>query len=190
MECCEGFLELCSPRKWLTQLVSDPGTRQADHLGLDAALRAVELPSPSGRVNALTVFKSVSGSRPATAATCLVGTRGWPAEACRARSIPRISRDRAAAKSVASYALRGCSPVLLAGPKPALASCSQVAAGGDHWLLMAVRGHLGDTCQMRRPDSGSSGTVSRPSVFQAGHTSWTLQEPQTERREHQDDSDV
>ncbi len=30
-----------------------------------------------GRVNALMVFKSVGGSRPATAATCLVGTRGW-----------------------------------------------------------------------------------------------------------------
>jgi hypothetical protein len=29
--------------------------------------------------------------------------------------------------------------------KPVLASCSQVAAGGDRWLLTAVRGHLGDT---------------------------------------------
>ena len=27
------------------------------------------------------------------------------------------------------------------GSKPALASCSQVAAGGDRWLLMAIRGH-------------------------------------------------
>jgi len=44
-----------------------------------------------------------------------------------------------------SYALRGCSRALLAGSKPALASCWQVAAGGDRWLLMAVRGHLGDT---------------------------------------------
>ena len=43
---------------------------------------------------------------------------------------------------------------------------------------------------MRKPGSQSSGTVSRPSVFQAGHISWTLQEPQTERREHQDDPDV
>src|SRR5215469_4202045 len=43
------------------------------------------------------------------------------------------------------YALRGCSRALRAGSKPALASCSQVAAGGDRWLLMAVwgasRGH-------------------------------------------------
>src|SRR5262249_23214043 len=31
-----------------------------------------------------------------------------------------------------------------------LASCSQVAAGGDHWLLMAIRGHLGGTFVMRR----------------------------------------
>src|SRR5436309_912533 len=44
-----------------------------------------------------------------------------------------------------TYALRGCSRALLAGSKPALASCSQIAAGGDRWLLMAVRGHLGDT---------------------------------------------
>ena len=44
-----------------------------------------------------------------------------------------------------TYALRGCSRALLAGSKAALASCSQVAAGGNRWLLMAVRGHLGDT---------------------------------------------
>jgi len=44
-----------------------------------------------------------------------------------------------------TYALRGCSRALLARSKPAQASCSQVAAGGDRWLLMAVRGHLGDT---------------------------------------------
>ena len=44
-----------------------------------------------------------------------------------------------------TYALRGCSRGLFAGRKPALASCSQVAAGGDRWLSMAIRGHLGDT---------------------------------------------
>jgi hypothetical protein len=44
-----------------------------------------------------------------------------------------------------SYALRECHDALLAGSEPALASCSQVAAGGDRWLLMAVRGHLGGT---------------------------------------------
>jgi len=42
-----------------------------------------------------------------------------------------------------TYALRGCSRALLAGSRPALASCSQVAADGDRWLLTAVRGHLG-----------------------------------------------
>ena len=89
MECCEGFLELCSPRKWLTQLVSDPGTRQADHLGLDAALRAVELPSPSGRVNALMVFKSVCGSRSTAAATCVFGPRCWPPSKIHPAYIPR-----------------------------------------------------------------------------------------------------
>jgi hypothetical protein len=40
------------------------------------------------------------------------------------------------------------------GFKPAQASCSQDAAGGDRWLLMAVRGHLRDTGSvMRRPSS-------------------------------------
>jgi hypothetical protein len=34
---------------------------------------------------------------------------------------------------------------LLAGSKHALASCPQVAAGDDRWLLTTVRGHLGDT---------------------------------------------
>src|SRR5262249_37936381 len=52
-----------------------------------------------------------------------------------------------------TYALRGCSRALLAGSKLALASCSQVAAGGDRWLLTAVRGHLGDT----RPGGASPG---------------------------------
>src|SRR5262249_50094487 len=52
-----------------------------------------------------------------------------------------------------TYALRGCSRALLAGSKLALASCSQVAAGGDRWLLTAVRGHLGDT----RPGGSSPG---------------------------------
>ena len=41
-----------------------------------------------------------------------------------------------------TYALRGCSRALLAGPKPALTSCSQVTVGGGHWLLMAIRGHV------------------------------------------------
>jgi hypothetical protein len=44
-----------------------------------------------------------------------------------------------------SYALRGCSRAALAGSKTALASCSQVAAGGDRWLLTVVRGHPGGT---------------------------------------------
>src|SRR5262249_10657999 len=53
-----------------------------------------------------------------------------------------------------SYALRAGSRALLAGSNPALASGSQVPAGGDRWLLTAVRGHLGDTWRtpvMRRP---------------------------------------
>jgi hypothetical protein len=44
-----------------------------------------------------------------------------------------------------TYALRECSRALLVGSKPASTSCSQVAAGGDRWLLMAIRGHLGGT---------------------------------------------
>jgi hypothetical protein len=44
-----------------------------------------------------------------------------------------------------TYALRECSRALLAGPRSALASCSQGAAGGGRWLLMAVRGHRGGT---------------------------------------------
>ena len=44
-----------------------------------------------------------------------------------------------------TYALRECSRALLAGSRPALPSGSASADGGDRWLLMAVRGHLGDT---------------------------------------------
>ena len=44
-----------------------------------------------------------------------------------------------------TYALRACSHALLAGSNLGPASGSQVAVAGDRWLLMAVRGHLGDT---------------------------------------------
>jgi hypothetical protein len=56
--------------------------------------------------------------------------------ALRARSGLRITRRSGA---------------LLARSESAPASCSQVAAGGGRWLLMAVRGHLGDTLLLRRP---------------------------------------
>ena len=80
-----------------------------------------------------------------------------------------------------TYALRGCSRALLAGPEHALASCSQVAAGGGRWLLTAGRGHLGDTppppnparstgpglphppgCGRRRQRRGARGTPAAP----------------------------
>ena len=44
-----------------------------------------------------------------------------------------------------TYALRECSRAVLAGSRPALPSGSASADDGDRWLLMAVRGHLGDT---------------------------------------------
>lgn len=44
-------------------LVSNPDDRHADHLGLDATLRAVEPLGDDRRVNALMVFKSVRGSQ-------------------------------------------------------------------------------------------------------------------------------
>jgi hypothetical protein len=46
----------------------------------------------------------------------------------------------------ATYTLRACHVRCSQGSKPGLASCSQAvaAAGGGRWLLMGVRGHLGD----------------------------------------------
>jgi hypothetical protein len=44
-----------------------------------------------------------------------------------------------------TYALRGCHGALLTGSIPALASCSQVRVDGGCWLVMVIRGHLGDT---------------------------------------------
>jgi hypothetical protein len=57
-----------------------------------------------------------------------------------------------------TYALRACSQALLAGSKPSFPSGSAGVAVGDRWLLMAVRGHLGD---MRRPDCGPRVTTAR-----------------------------
>src|SRR5262249_56050195 len=53
------------------------------------------------------------------------------------------------------YALRGCCRELLGDSGPAFPSGSAGVAGGDCWLLMAVRGHLGDT---PRPPNPSNGT--------------------------------
>jgi hypothetical protein len=49
-----------------------------------------------------------------------------------------------------TYALRACSCALLAGSEPGASSGFQAAASGGCRLLMAVRGHLGDTPDMRR----------------------------------------
>ncbi len=73
-------------------------------------------------------------------------------------SVPRravaASAPRSSSLTPASYALRGCHDVLLAGSNPALASRSRVDAGGDRWLLVAVRGHLGGHAPVaRRPGS-------------------------------------
>jgi len=43
----------------IRSLVSEPDARHADHLGLGAALRAVEPPGDDRRVNALMVFKNI-----------------------------------------------------------------------------------------------------------------------------------
>ncbi len=81
------------------------------------------------------------------------GTMRGPSEAGEsepmAEMLQRHHRGPEAARQ--SYALRACHVRCSRGSKPALASGSQVAAAGNRWLLMAVRGHLGGTPVMRRP---------------------------------------
>ena len=60
-------------------------------------------------------------------------------------------RDPGKQAGTLTYALRAGSRALLAGSNLVPASGSQVAGGGDRWLLTAVRGHLGDTPGARRP---------------------------------------
>jgi hypothetical protein len=60
-----------------------------------------------------------------------------------------------------NYALRACFCALLVGPMPALASGSQVAGGGGRWLLMAVRGHQGDTLLSSPPRIWRQGNGTR-----------------------------
>jgi hypothetical protein len=102
---------------------------------------------------------------PADSVTCgdLAGLslsdRDWP----RVLLLSGTQRARLLAGSLAdtlrgaywAYALRGCSRALLAGSRPAFPSGSASAAGGDCWLLMAVRGHLGDTPWPPRPAKGT-----------------------------------
>jgi hypothetical protein len=68
--------------------------------------------------------------------------------ACEKRKLSNEQTGRAG-KSAQAYALRACHVRYSPGSKPALASCSQVPAGGCRWMLMAVRGHLGDMRQYR-----------------------------------------
>jgi hypothetical protein len=59
----------------------------------------------------------------------------------------------------------------------------QVAAGGDPWLLTAVRGHLGDTLVMRRP--GVRGAVSNgPIILRSVEALSTLDGMTTRERLH------
>ena len=72
-----------------------------------------------------------------------------------------------------TYALRGCHRALLASSKPGLASCSQVADGGDRWQLMAVRGHVGDTGPQCVGHVLGGTALSNDLPLQAGHIpSW------------------
>src|SRR5487761_648956 len=61
-----------------------------------------------------------------------------------------LSAELSGITGSSTYALRACHVRCSQGSKPALASCSQVAAGGDRWLLTAVRGHAWG----RRSESG------------------------------------
>ena len=72
-------------------------------------------------------------------------TRTHGARRLRSRTTAGATSAPWASTPPASYTLRGCSRALLAGPRSALALCSQGAAGGGRWLLMAVRGHRGGT---------------------------------------------
>jgi hypothetical protein len=74
----------------------------ADHLGLDAALRSSSRLLTTDRVNALMVFKSIRGSRPGGAATCVIGTRGWSAKQDHPAYIPRILRSVRAVASLST----------------------------------------------------------------------------------------
>lgn len=85
--------------------------------------------------------------------------RIWPhmRAASRSRFAPRIGqhRGRRAARGLEaawqSYALRACSRALLASSNPLFPLGSAGAAGGDRGLLMAVRGHVGDTPRLPDP---------------------------------------
>jgi hypothetical protein len=93
-------------------------------------------------------------------ATALTLSRGHPM-ASRPGPQGHYARGPQAARQ--SYALRAChvrcSPP---GSRSALASGSQVAAGGNGWLLMAVRGHLGGTPVMPRPGPARRGPGAPP----------------------------
>jgi hypothetical protein len=84
----------------------------------------------------------------------------WP-DGCSARELP--PPDRGCSRYVAhmwhehtpwqaamAYALRTGSRALLARSNLGPASGSQVAVGGNRWLLTVVRGHVGDTLGARQ----------------------------------------
>jgi acyl-CoA synthetase (AMP-forming)/AMP-acid ligase II len=125
--------------------VADPGVLFRRVRLADDDLADAERPARLGPSSpAYVIYTSGSTGRPKGVVVehrSVVGLLSW----ARARSIYGPELEPPIGIEPMTYALRGCSRALLASRKPALASCSQVAAGGDRWLLMVVRGHLGGT---------------------------------------------
>jgi hypothetical protein len=79
----------------------------------------------------------------------------------------------------ASYSLRECSRALLAGSKPALASGSQVVAGGDHWLFEVPEASMSAAAAMRLTQlhGEPKSTLVGPSARQRRHGGAVLRWP-------------
>jgi hypothetical protein len=89
--------------------VGCPGGSGASE-GCSSVWLPVWLPAAPPRGSPM-VFKTIRGSRSATAAACVVGVRGWFAEQDHPAYIPRLGYR---AQSVTSYALRACCMAALA----------------------------------------------------------------------------
>jgi hypothetical protein len=147
---------------FLSELVCPEGKRPCAGV---SPLTSRVLPDRCRVCRARSLLKGLSSGLAAALATAAGAQHGRSAEVIRWQADPdrRATRpeDRKRRGRATHYERVTC--VARGAQKPALASRSQVAAGGGRWLLTAVRGHLGGTPVMHRPGPARPWSWRRPS---------------------------
>ena len=127
----------------LRSLVSDPDDRNADHLGLDAARRAVEPSVTIGRVNALMVSRASAVHALLPLLPWLSGIRGWLVSQDPSREYPEPGLGMPPVRLGLAWPCDQAARTIMARACSMVRTSSQVrlpvTRSRNRWLM---RGHL------------------------------------------------